>query len=86
MTKVVVDCADAASVDRINRHFEEWYGAYAPTGAAAAWGTSVPSGTPQYETRFANLLRMVGHDMKVANYRDTGSVDHQIPPSWWIDN
>ena len=36
--------------------------------------------------QLANALRMVGHDMKLKDYRDTGHVDHQLPPSWWIDN
>ena len=60
-------------------------------GSSAAWGTPVrgkggDGATPQYDTEFGNALRMVGHDMKVSDYRDTGHVDHQIPPSWWIDN
>jgi N-acetyl-beta-hexosaminidase len=60
-------------------------------GASAAWGTQVHGKgkygpTAQFDTQFANALRMVGHDMKVSDYRDTGHVDHQIPPSWWIDN
>ncbi len=59
--------------------------------ASAAWGTPVGrvarhGPTPQYDTLFGNMLRMVGHDMKVKDYRDTGNVDHQLPPSWWIDN
>lgn len=61
-------------------------------GSSAAWGTPVKgkgwdgSISPQFDTQFANALRMVGHDMKVKDYRDTGHVDYQIPPSWWIDN
>ena len=60
-------------------------------GASAAWGTQVSGKgkygpTAQFDTQFANALRMVGHDMKVTDYRDTGHVDYQIPPSWWIDN
>ena len=27
-----------------------------------------------------------GHDMKLTGYRDAGLVDHQVPPSWWVDN
>ena len=61
-----------------------------PDGAAAAWGTpSRPGGYggfPQCDTIFDRALRMVGHDMKVRSYRDTGNVDSQIPPSWWLDN
>ena len=41
---------------------------------------------PQYDSEFAIALRLVGHDMKVKDYRDTGHVDYQVPPSWWIDN
>ena len=60
-------------------------------GASAAWGTEVHGKghygpTTQFDTQFANALRMVGHDMKVTDYRDTGHVDYQMPPSWWIDN
>ena len=61
-------------------------------GSSAAWGTPLRDGqgghgpTPQYDTEFGNALRMVGHDMKVTDYRDTGHVDYQMPPSWWMDN
>ncbi len=56
--------------------------------ASAAWGTPVDrhGAMPQYDTLFANMLRMVGHDMKVTDYRDAGNVDYQLPPSWWLDN
>ncbi len=59
-------------------------------GASAAWGTSSPKGwygrTPQSDVVFDRALRFVGQDMKVKDYRDTGIVDWQIPPSWWFDN
>ena len=60
-------------------------------GASAAWGTPVQGtgkygATPQYDTEFATALRLVGHDMKVTDYRDTGHLNYQIPPEWWIDN
>lgn len=55
-------------------------------GSSSAWGSAVRGVTPQYDIAFANALRMVGHDMKVSDYRDTGHVEYQIPPSWWIDN
>ncbi len=61
-------------------------------GASAAWGSSVRGGggfygaTPQYDTEFSTALRLVGHDMKVTDYLDTGHVNHQVPPEWWIDN
>ena len=62
-------------------------------GSSAAWGGGTLNGagsgtgaTPQFDTQFANALRLVGHDMKVTDYRDTGHVDYQVPPSWWIDN
>jgi hypothetical protein len=61
-------------------------------GASAAWGTSVRGGggfygaTPQYDTEFSTALRLVGHDMKVTDYLDTGHVNHQVTPEWWIDN
>ncbi len=56
--------------------------------SSAAWGT--PSGslgvhgdTPQFNTRFANALRAVGHDMKVKEYLDTGHLNYQMPPAFW---
>ena len=60
-------------------------------GSAAAWGSREPAAggygtTPQSDVMFDRALRMVGHDMRLADYRDTGHVDHQVPPSWWIDN
>lgn len=59
--------------------------------SAAAWGSKTPSHgrygtTPQSDVMFDRALRMVGHDMKVSDYRDTGHVEYQIPPSWWFDN
>lgn len=41
---------------------------------------------PQYDSEFATAIRLVGHDMKVKGCRDTGNVDYQVTPSWWIDN
>ena len=55
-------------------------------GSSAAWGTPVRGGMPQYDSGFAIPLRLVGHDMKVKDYRDTGHVEYQIPPAWWVDN
>ncbi len=39
--------------------------------------------TPMYDTIFANALRMVGHDMKVTDYLDTGFHNNQISPGSW---
>lgn len=60
-------------------------------GASAAWGTPVRGtkshgATPLYDTEFAIPLRLVGHDMKVADYLDTGILNYQVPPGWWVDN
>ena len=61
-------------------------------GAAAAWGAQLSEraayygGTPQSDVMFDRALRMVGHDMKLTDYRDTGHSSYQVPPSWWIDN
>ena len=61
-------------------------------GASAAWGTPVRGGggyygaTPQYDTEFSTALRLVGHDMKVTDYLDSGHVNHQVTPEWWIDD
>ena len=63
----------------------DWVGMFR-YGSSAAWGTPVRAGAPQYDSEFAIALRLVGHDMKVTDYRDTGHVDYQMPPAWWIDN
>ena len=55
-------------------------------GAAAAWGTSFPPDTPQYDTAFGTALRLVGHDMKLTDPMDTGHMNHQLPPTWFLDN
>lgn len=52
-------------------------------GSAAAWGTTQNPYTPMFDTAFANALRLVGHDMNVADYLDTGYHSYQIPPTWW---
>ncbi len=54
--------------------------------SSAAWGTPVRGAAPQFDTIFANALRMVGHDMKVTDYLDTGHLNYQVPPGWWVDN
>jgi len=61
-------------------------------GSSAAWGTPVRGGggyhgaTPQYDTEFGIALRLVGHDMKVTDYLDSGHVNRQVTPEWWIDD
>ena len=60
-------------------------------GSSAAWGTTARGmgyhgATPQYDTEFVNVLRMVGHDMKVSSPCDTGLFDYQLPPAWWLDD
>ena len=60
-------------------------------GASAAWGTpvrgkGVHGATPQFDTEFAVVLRLVGHDMGVTDYLDAGHLNYQVPPAWWIDN
>ncbi len=54
--------------------------------SAAAWGTAEQPGTPRGDTHFAHLLRLVGYDMGVSDYLDTGTLNYQIPPSWFVDN
>ena len=50
-------------------------------GAAfAAWGSPVSHGVS-----FQRSLRLVGHDMKVTDYLDTGHINNQIPPAWWAN-
>ena len=48
--------------------------------AAAAWGTPVVTAPTQFDTPFANALRFVGQDMKVAEPEDTGDVEYQLSP------
>ena len=59
--------------------------------ASAAWGTPTrdergDSPTPQFDTEFATLLRLVGRDMGVSDYLDAGTLNYQIPPSWFAGN
>ena len=54
--------------------------------SSAAWGTSVPPDTSRHDIFFGMALRLVGHDMKVTDYRDTGHVNYQVPPAWWMNN
>ena len=54
--------------------------------SAAAWGTAFPPRTSMYDTAFGTALRLVGHDMKVTDYLDTGHLNYQVPPGWWVDN
>ena len=54
--------------------------------SAAAWGTALPPSPPMFDTPFGTALRLVGHDMKTTDYLDTGLLNHQVPPSWFVDN
>ena len=54
--------------------------------ASAAWGVPLWRGIPHYDSQFAIALRLVGHDMKATDYLDTGHLNYQVPPAWWIDN
>ena len=54
--------------------------------SVAAWGTSIPANTPMFDTPFATALRLIGHDMKTSDYLDTGHLNYQVPPGWWVDN
>ena len=51
------------------------------SSAYAAWGSPV-----SHDVSFQRSLRMVGHDMKVTDYLDTGHLNYQVPPGWWIEN
>ena len=46
----------------------------------AAWGSPVSHGIS-----FQRSLRMVGYDMKVTDYLDTGHLNNQVSPSWWAN-
>lgn len=68
----------------------DWVSMYS-AASAAAWGSvsekiSDHGTSPQYNSRFALALRLVGHDMKISDYQDCGHVNYQVPPAWWIDN
>ena len=64
---------------------QDWVGMFR-FGASAAWGMDVRNSMMQYDLEFAIALRLVGHDMKVTDYLDTGDLNYQVPPAWWIDN
>ena len=63
----------------------DWVNMY-KYASAAAWGTAIPSGTPHCDTPFGTALRLVGRDMKTTDYLDTGHLNYQVPPGWWVDN
>ena len=47
--------------------------------SAAAWGTDVPDRAPMTDIAFGTALRLVGHDMKITDYLDTGNIDCRVP-------
>ena len=58
----------------------EWQKMY--MGAAyAAWGSPV-----SHDVSFQRSLRLVGQDMKVTDYLDTGFLNYQVSPGWWVNN
>ena len=63
----------------------EWVYMY-KFASAAAWGASVTPDTSRHDILFGMALRLVGYDMNVKDYLDTGHVNHQIPPAWWMNN
>ena len=56
---------------------KDWENMY-KQGAYAAWGSPV-----SHDVSFQRSLRLVGNDMKVTDYLDTGYLGNQIPPGWW---
>ena len=48
------------------------------SAAPAAWGSPVSHGVS-----FERSLRLVGADMKVSDYLDTGHLNNQVPHRWW---
>ena len=56
---------------------KDWENMY-KHGAHAAWGSPV-----SHDVSFQRSLRLVGNDMKVTDYLDTGYLGNQIPPGWW---
>ena len=61
---------------------QDWIAMYL-FAAAAAWGSDLAPDLPQFDSRFAIPLQLVGRDMKLKDYRDSGHVNYQLPPSWW---
>jgi len=59
---------------------KEWEKMYR-SSAFAAWGSPV-----SHDVSFQRSLRLVGNDMKVTDYLDTGYLNNQVPPGWWVDN
>jgi len=57
----------------------EWERMYM-SAAHAAWGSPVSHGVS-----FQRSLRIVGNDMKVKDYLDTGYQNNQVPPASWGD-
>ena len=58
---------------------KDWENMYM-SAAHAAWGSPVSHGVS-----FQRSLRLVGNDMKVTDYLDTGYLNNQVPPGWWAD-
>lgn len=56
---------------------KDWESMYKGAGFAA-WGSPVSHDVP-----FKHSLRLIGNDMKVKDYRDTGHLNNQVPPAWW---
>ena len=64
---------------------DDWINMY-KYASAAAWGTSAPPNPPMFDTPFGTALRLVGNDMRTTDYLDTGHLNYQVPPGWWVDN
>lgn len=64
------------------RSGQDWIAMYL-FAASAAWGSDLAPDLPQFDSRFALPLQLVGSDMKLKDYRDSGHVNYQLPPSWW---
>ena len=56
---------------------KDWANMYKWSGFAA-WGSPVSHDVP-----FQRSLRLIGNDMKVKDYLDTGYLNYQVPPAWW---
>ena len=56
---------------------KDWANMYKWSGFAA-WGSPV-----SHDVSFQRSLRLIGSDMKVKDYLDTGFLNYQVPPAWW---
>lgn len=63
---------------------DDWSRMYT-SAASAAWGAGHSPKANGYSA-FGQVLRLVGQDMRLSDPKDTGTLNYQVPPGWWVDN